>query len=132
MNEDITTNPLNEAIIDVARGLERNAFHNSLRSAPGPNGWDAIVADDFSKEHDFEITEHGSSILFTPVSEAGLQWCYKALPPDAPRHGSRSYVIEPHFIDGVIKGCRRDGLRSIEDYEEAAENDQLALQGDNE
>ena len=127
MENDINYNPLNEALIDVARGIYGRPLVDNivLDNTVGPNNWDSITADDFGPRHDFEVDDHGSIFILTPVSEAALQWCYAHLPEDAPRWGSVSYAIEPRYIEDIVRGCQRDGLLSEDDYVEAMQEVEL-------
>ena len=102
-----------------------------LRSARGPNNWDTIVAADFGPEWDFELENHQSLWIFTPVSEAALQWCYAHLPDDCPRWGAKGFVIEHRYIENIVRGARNDKLMLPEDYKQAMEESHAeSLQGE--
>ena len=120
-------NELNQALIDIA------TTPVELQTPPGPNTWD-LAKDDvtqFGPEHDFEVENHGTIFIFTPVSKAAIQWCYAKLPEDCPRWGRLGFVVEHRFIAGVVAGAQRDGLMSREDYENACEEaHNQALQGE--
>jgi len=102
-----------------------------LLPTAGPSAWDFVKDDPkaFGPEHDFEVIVEGSVVIFDPVSKAALQWCYAHLPEDCMRWGKVGYVVEPRYIDDIIKGAKRDGLMSRQDYVEAMEeNHNLSLQ----
>lgn len=106
--------------------------HQSLVSAPlGPNGWDEITPSDFGPEWDYELENHITKWIVTPVSKAALEWCGAHLPADAPRWGSHGFVIEAECLSRVVKDMGRDGLMSPEEYERAMEEaNMLQLYGD--
>ena len=119
---------LHETLIDIG--------HSQLGNIPtavaaGPNDWDNIEPSDFGPEHDFEVDNQGNIFIFTAVSEAAKQWCYKHLPEDCQRWGVLGFVIEHRYIADIVTGARRDGLMALEDYEQAMnENDDLSHQGE--
>jgi hypothetical protein len=91
-----------------------------------------VTEQDFGPEHDVEVEDHGTIFIFTPISEAALQWCYRHLPKDAPRWGLNGYVVEHRFIDDIVEGARRDKLLTKEDYDNMmAEEQALGHQGEN-
>jgi len=97
----------------------------------GPNDWDNIAASDFGPDADYEIYDHGDTVVFYPVSNAALQWCYKNLPENLDRWGSKGFVIEATNIDAVIAGAKRDNLMSEAEFDQAMnEQHQLSLQGE--
>ena len=101
------------------------------RCLPGPNNWDNITPEDFGPEHDFELNDQGAVWLFTPISNAAVQWLRKKLPEDAPRWGAESYVIEHKFISDIVERAREDGLMTKDDYDEAQEEaNAIAHQGE--
>lgn len=130
-------NDLRKVMIDIATtasafGVNEPHQIKFPHELPGPNNWDEVGPDDFGPEHDFEILDHGSIIIFTPISNAALQWCYKHLPESAPRHGRVGYVVEPRYIDDIVAGARRDGLMSEEDFIWAMEEaNAIQHQGEN-
>lgn len=73
-------------------------------------GADARQASD--PEHDFRIQFEGSIVILWPDSSPALHWCWDKLPETAHRWGKNGYVIENHYIDDVVLGMRRDGLKS--------------------
>jgi hypothetical protein len=129
-------NELNRVLRDIASTPSFGAVDsNDLRfprCKPGPNNWDNIEGSDFGPEHDFELNDQGTIWLFTPISNAALQWCYKHLPEDAPRWGHCSYVVEHRYIEDIVAGAKRDGLMSEADYEWAMEEaNAIQHQGEN-
>jgi len=119
---------LNRTLVDIAVStghLEISAvgfsklLSEALQRPPGPNKWDEMQPEDFGPQHDFDIEDHGSIVVFDCDSRAALHWCYKHLPDDCPRWGGTGFAIEHRFIGPIIEGARRDGLMSRQDYEEA-------------
>lgn len=96
----------------------------------GPHRWHEMKGSDFGPEHDFELEGHGSLVIFDPISEAALQWCYAHLPEDCPRFSTRAFLIESEHIKGVVGGARRDGLMLPVDYQEAMEENDQRAQGE--
>ena len=128
-------NHLNRALRDIAAGptfgLAEPATLKFPRCYAGPNNWDNIQPEDFGPEHDFELNDRGDVWLFTPISNAALQWCYYKLPEDAPRWGACSYVIEHKFISDIVERARECGLMTRDDYDEAQEEaNAIAHQGE--
>ena len=112
--------------------IQQNSLSLLQDTTQGPHGWNAISAADFGPEHDFELENHITLWIFTPVSNAALQWCYAKLPADAPRWGAKGYVIEARFIEQIVAGARNDNLMTPEDYERAMEESHAAAhQGEN-
>lgn len=105
----------------------RMAAH--LNNDRGPNGWDDVTPSDFGPEHDFDIEDHGSIVIFDCYSKAALQWCYHHLPEDCPRWGAQGFAIEANFAGAVIEGARRDGLMTRDDFRSAMENEQESNRG---
>lgn len=124
-------NDLNETLKDisghryVATGQTESGDIDYLKVPPGPNKWSEITETDFGPEHDFEVDNHGTIFIFTPVSEAGKQWCYNHLPEDCPRWGILGFVVEHRYIADIVAGARRDGLMALEDYERSINEEQL-------
>jgi len=103
----------------------------STQQECGPNDWDNIAASDFGPDADYEIYDHDDTVVFWPVSNAALQWCYKHLPEDLDRWGSKGFVIEAANIDAVIAAAMRDNLMSEAEFDQAMhEQHQLSLQGE--
>ena len=97
----------------------------------GPNDWDNIAASDFGPDADFELYDHGDTVVFWPISNAALQWIYKHLPKNLDRWGSKGFVIEIHNINAVIAGAKRDNLMSEAEFDQAMnEAHMISLQGE--
>ena len=90
---------------------------DQMSKEPGPNRWDDIQPEDFGPEHDFELEDHDTFWLVTPVSEAALQWVYRYLPEDCPRWGAKGFKIEADYITLLVARMRQDNLMSRQDYE---------------
>ena len=102
-----------------------------LSRVRGPHNWDTITPEDFGPEWDFELENHNELWIFTPVSEAALQWCYCKLPFDCPRWGGKGFIIEHRFLAQIVAGARDDNLMTPEDYEQAMEEaSAIAHQGE--
>ena len=122
----------NEFIQDIQRGLYSTAFiQTPERGLQGPHRWHKMQGSDFGPTWDFETEDHGPLVVFDPLSEAALQWCYAHLPQDMPRFGAKGFLIEAEHIKGVVGGARRDGLMTEADFIQAMEeNHQIMLQGE--
>jgi hypothetical protein len=116
---------LSRTIVDIARTLSGLGPVPVVTNDRGPNNWEEVTAKDFGPRHDFEVDDQGTIFILNPISEAALQWCYYHLPADAPRWGSVAYMIEHRYIEDIVRGCRRDGLLSEDDYVEAMEQVEL-------
>lgn len=58
---------------------------------------------------DFNVIDHGSIAVLTPVSAEATTWCDDHLPDDAPRWGS-GYVIESNYLPPILEGIAEEGL----------------------
>jgi hypothetical protein len=58
---------------------------------------------------DFEVSNHGTIFIFTPLTPAARDWVTEFLPEDAQRCAS-GVVIEHRYISDVVIGAQRDGL----------------------
>jgi hypothetical protein len=58
---------------------------------------------------DFEVSNHGTIYIFTPLTPAARDWVAEFLPDDAQRWAG-GIVIEHRYIWDVVIGARRDGL----------------------
>lgn len=95
------------------------------------SGWAEIKPSDFGPEWDYELENHITRWIITPVSTAALEWCYAHLPEHLPRWGAKGFVIEAKHLNSIVKSMTRDGLMSAEEYERAMEEaNMLQLQGD--
>lgn len=98
---------------------------------PGPNLWSSVQPSDFGPQHDYELENHITKWIITPISEAALQWLYCHLPEHCPRYGAKGFIVEAEYVNLVVKGMTRDKLMSPDEYE-AAMNEAhiLRLQGE--
>jgi hypothetical protein len=58
---------------------------------------------------DFELSNHGTIYIFTPLTPTARDWAAEFLPVDAQRWAGGT-VIEQRYISDVVTGARRDGL----------------------
>ena len=58
---------------------------------------------------DFEVSNHGTIFIFTPLTPAAREWVAEFLPQDA-QQWAGGVVIEHRYISDVVAGARRDGL----------------------
>ena len=108
---------LNEIVDDIQRGLYSHQLTlTPERSSQGPHRWHEMTGTDFGPTWDFELENHIDLVIFEPISEAALQWCYAHLPKDCPRFGARGFLIETEHIKGVVGGARRDNLMTEDDF----------------
>lgn len=61
---------------------------------------------------DITIQDEGTIVLFTPVTDAGTDWCAEHLPDDCPRFGS-AFAIEHRFAEAIADGMSNDGLALV-------------------
>tara|TARA_R110000737_G_scaffold171274_1_gene196864 strand:+ start:303 stop:509 length:207 start_codon:yes stop_codon:yes gene_type:complete len=59
---------------------------------------------------DITVSNHGSIVLLTPVSEIGEGWLEEHIPSDALTWGKNSIVVEPRYVGDIIDGAAADGL----------------------
>lgn len=83
----------------------------------GPNRWEEITPEEFGPEQDFDLEDHDTFWVVTPVSEAALQWLYYHLPEDAPRWNAKGFKVEADYITLLVARMRQDKLMSRQDYE---------------
>ena len=115
-------NLIDEIISDLQHGIYSFAPTTpKFEAIQGPHRWHEMKGGDFGPEHDFELEDHGTLVIFDPISEAALQWCYAHLPEDCPRFSTSAFLIEQEHIKGVVGGARRDRLMSRQDYIDAME-----------
>ena len=123
---DDTSIPLYAPIYD-----ESTPYVGMFTHTSGPHRWDTIQPSDFGPEHDYELENHITKWIITPISEAALQWLYCHLPEHCPRYGAKGFIVEVEYVNLVVKGMTRDKLMSPEEYEQAQEeNHALMLQGE--
>jgi hypothetical protein len=58
---------------------------------------------------DFEVSNHGTIFIFTPMTPAAGVWVLEFLPEDA-QHRAGGVVIEHRYISDVVAGAQLDGL----------------------
>ena len=58
---------------------------------------------------DFEVSNHGTIFIFTPLTPAGRAWVAEFLPQDA-QQWAGGVVIEHRYISDVVLVAQRDGL----------------------
>jgi len=108
-----------------------NSYLNIHTRTSGPHRWDSIQPSDFGPEWDYELENHITKWVITPISEAALQWLYCHLPEHCPRYGAKGFIIEAEYVNLAVKGMTRDKLMSPEEYEQAMnEAHMLQLQGE--
>jgi hypothetical protein len=94
----------------------------------GPNSWSQIHPSDFGPTWDYELENHITLWIFTPISFAALQWCFCRLPEGSRRWGARGYVLEAHEVNAIVKAATRDSLMSDTEYERAMNESELISQ----
>ena len=58
---------------------------------------------------DVRIENHGSIILFIPLTELAVGWCAANLPADCPSIGP-AYAVECRYAGDIVHGMAADGL----------------------
>lgn len=58
---------------------------------------------------DVQLRDEGTLLVFTPLSDAGRDWCRECLPFDCPRWAG-GYVVEHRYAHDIIDGMTGDGL----------------------
>ena len=97
----------------------------------GPHRWHDIQPSDFGLTWDYELENHITLWIITPISEAALQWLYCHLHEHIARWGARGFIVPAKDLNEVVKGMTRDKLMSVDEYEQAQEeNHALMLQGE--
>jgi len=100
-------------IADIGAGVPKYLRENSVE---GPNRWGDPELK-FGPQEDYEITEFDGRHILWFRSEAGREWAYAKFPPDCPRFGL-GFIIDAG-IDVIRHGAQRDGLMSLEEFEDA-------------
>jgi hypothetical protein len=59
---------------------------------------------------DIRVDNHGSIVIFVPLTEAGEEWMGEHLPEDAQRWGG-GIVVEPRYALDIVHGAVEDGLK---------------------
>lgn len=57
---------------------------------------------------DFDLADHGSICLLTPLTPAAQVWADEHLPEDATRWGL-SIVIEPRYVGAILVNIAEEG-----------------------
>ncbi len=128
MNDD-TSIPLYAPASDEAEP-QGGIFSRGLQNSPGPSLWEPNNRADFGPQWDYELENHITKWVITPVSEAGLQWCYAHLPEHTPRYGARGFIVEAEYINQIVRHMTRDKLMSDREYDQAQEENQALMQGE--
>ncbi len=113
-------NLTDQTLSDIGNGIY-SPMRTPERASQGPHRWHEMTGADFASRWDFELEDHKTLVIFEPISEAALQWCYAHLPADCPRFGAKGFLIEAEHIKGVVGGARRDNLMTEADYIQAME-----------
>ena len=58
---------------------------------------------------DFEIIDHGSIVMLSPITNDAQDWCDEHLPEDAQWMGG-ACAIESRYVNDIISGIVDDGL----------------------
>lgn len=58
---------------------------------------------------DFEVNDHFSLVILTPMSGEAIEWSKENLPSDAQRW-NEGYVVERRYIDPILDGITEAGL----------------------
>lgn len=61
---------------------------------------------------DFRFHNCGSIVLLTPLTPVADEWVDENLPDDRMTFGA-SIVIEPRYVDPIVKGLINDGLTIV-------------------
>lgn len=61
---------------------------------------------------DFEVSNHGTIYIFTPLSSAAHNWVAEFLSKDAQRWAG-GVVIEHRYISDVVIGAQHGGLSMV-------------------
>ncbi len=124
-------NLTNQTLSDIGSGIY-SPIRTPERASQGPHRWHEMTGADFASRWDYELENHITLWIVTPISEAAMQWLYCHLPDDCPRYGANGFIIEAEFVNQVIKRMTADKLMSPQEYEQAMEEaNQIAHQWDN-
>lgn len=58
---------------------------------------------------DIRVHDHGSIVIITGASVAGIEWLEEHIDPDAQRWGN-GFVAEPRYVAPIIEDAIGDGL----------------------
>lgn len=59
---------------------------------------------------DFLISDHGSIVILTALTEEAEIWVEDHLPEDRLTWGRSGTVIEPRYVGAILDGIANDGL----------------------
>ena len=128
MNED-TSIPLYAPASDETE--QQGGIFSRGRFSQGPHRWDTIQPSDFGPTWDYELENHITLWIVTPVSEAAYQWLCCYLDEHGPRYGARGFIVDVKAVNQIVRHMTRDKLMSDREYEQAMqENHELMLQGE--
>lgn len=112
---------LNDALTDIARGLDRTSWM--------PHGLRERGEDD--PIWDFRVIPHGTGLykkVILPDSKPAIEWCWENLPETLDRYtkvddgrSSHGYILDEAEAFAVTCGMQKAGLMSYEEYQDAEE-----------
>lgn len=127
MNDD-TSIPLSDPV-DIYDDAIPYAGIFTQTNTRGPHRWDTVQPSDFGPTWDYELENHITKWVITPISEAALQWLNCHLHEHIARYGANGFIVPAKDVNWVVKGMTRDKLMSPEEYEQTMnENHALMLQ----
>jgi len=59
---------------------------------------------------DFRVENHGSVVLLCPLTEGARAWVTEHLTHPETQHFGGAVVMEPRYVDDVVRGLVSDGL----------------------
>jgi hypothetical protein len=59
---------------------------------------------------DFDVLNHGASLLLLPLTGKARAWCLGQIPSDVPQWGG-GYLINPPEVPDILDAALDDGLR---------------------
>ena len=60
---------------------------------------------------DIKVENHGSIILFTPLTTKAKRWVNENLPLESWQWLGKSFAVEPRYADDLVSGMQNDGLK---------------------
>lgn len=129
MNDD-TSIPLYTPANIYDESVPYAGIFTQTRAAQGPHRWDTIQPSDFGPTWDYELENHITLWIITPISEAALQWLYCHLHEHIARWGAKGFIVPAKDLNEVVKGMTRDKLMSVDEYEQAQEENHALMQGE--
>lgn len=64
---------------------------------------------------DLSIENHGSIVLFRPLTDEGKEWIDRTAPEDA-QFFANAMVVEPRYVAGVVDAAQADGLNVVDGF----------------